>query len=47
MGTAEFAVLLNLHPFGMGLLILGGVVITVFALRACKCNPSSHRFLQC
>ncbi len=35
MGSAEPAVLLGLHTVGMSLFILGGVVVTLFALRAC------------
>lgn len=35
MGSAESAVLLGLHTVGMCLLILGGVVVTLFALCTC------------
>lgn len=35
MGSAESAVLLGLHTVGMCLLILGGIVVTLFALCTC------------
>ena len=46
VSPAELAVLLYLHPVGMGLLILCGVVITVLALSALKCDLSTHHILQ-
>ena len=42
MGLAESAIFLNLHPVGMGLLILSCVVVPVLALCAGKCNPCTH-----
>ena len=44
MGSAELAVLLYLHSFRMGLLILSGVVITVLALCAGKSYSGPHVF---
>ena len=40
------AVLLDLHAVGHGLLILGGVVVALFALGACKCDFCTHNFLH-
>ena len=42
---AKSAVLLDLHAVGHGLLILGGVVVALFALGACKCDFCTHNFL--
>ena len=43
---AKSAVLLDLHAVGHGLLILGGVVVALFALGASKCDLSTHKFLR-
>ncbi len=44
MPLAEPAILLGLHPVGMSLLILSGIVVTVLALRAGKCDPCTHSY---
>ncbi len=43
---AKSAVLLDLHAVRHGLLILGCVVVALFALGACKCDLCTHNFLQ-
>ena len=43
---AKSAVLLDLHAVRHGLLILGGVVVALFALGACKCDLCTHIFLH-
>ena len=42
MLLAELAILLDLHPVGMGLLILARIIVAVLALCACKCDPRTH-----
>jgi len=42
MSLAESAVLLDLHSVGMGLLILGSIVVTLFAFRACQSDFCTH-----
>ena len=41
---AEWAVLLDLHPFRMILLVFGQVVVTMLAFRACQSNSCTHNF---
>lgn len=43
MLSAEAAVLLELHPLGMGSFVLGSGVISTLALCACQCRYNSHR----
>ena len=43
---AKSAVLLDLHAVRHGLLILGGVVVALFALGASKCDLGTHIFLH-
>jgi hypothetical protein len=43
---AKSAVLLDLHAVRHGLLILGGVVVALFALCASKCDLGTHIFLR-
>ena len=42
MRSAESAVLLDLHPVGMSLLILGRIVVTLLALSACQSDFCPH-----
>lgn len=42
MSLAESAILLRLHPVGMGLLILCRIVVTLLAFRTSKCDPCAH-----
>ena len=42
MLLAEPAVLLDLHPVGMSLLILCSIVVPVLAFCARKCYPCTH-----
>ena len=44
MLLAKSAILLDLHAVRHGLLILGSVVVALFALGASKCNLSTHSF---
>ena len=44
MGFAESAVLLGFHSVRMSFLILGHVVITLFAFGTCQCNSCAHDF---
>lgn len=44
MLPAEPAVLLGFHSVRMGLLILGHVVIALFALGTCQCDSCAHDF---
>ena len=42
MLLAKSAILLDLHAVRHGLLILGSVVVALFALGASKCNLCTH-----
>ncbi len=42
MLPAEFAVLLDLYPVGMSLLILCRIVVAVLAFGTCKRDPCTH-----
>lgn len=42
MSLAESAILLGLHPVGMGLLILCRIVVTLLAFRTSQCDPCAH-----
>ena len=42
VGPAESAILLCLHPVGMGLLVLGSIVVTLFALSAGQSDSCTH-----
>ena len=44
MSLAESAVLLSLHSVRMSLLILGHVVVTLFAFCTCQCDLCAHDF---
>ena len=44
MLLAKSAILLDLHAVGHGLLILGGVVVALFALGASKSDLCTHIF---
>ena len=46
MLLAKSAILLDLHAVRHGLLILGSVVVALFALGASKCDLSTHKFLH-
>lgn len=44
MSPAEFAILFDFHSFGMGLLVLCCIVVTLFALCTCQCDSRTHIF---
>ena len=44
MLPTELAVLLDLYPVGMSLLILCRIVVAVLALGTCKRDPCTHGF---
>lgn len=46
MGSAESAVLLGFHTVRMGFLILGGIVVTLFAFCACQSDSCTHSLLH-
>ena len=42
MLLAELAILLDLHPVGMGLFVFGRIIVAVLALCASKRDPRTH-----
>ncbi len=47
MLLAKSAILLDLHAVRHGLLILGSIVVALFALGASKCNLCTHNCSSC